>query len=197
MRTILTIWTQPRKTFEYLDKNEGVDPGVNLNVLFYLGALSMMIHAIPEIVGKYKTNDEPVAYLIIVVLIVTTLGALFGAWIFKYVHSYVLWKVGKVFEGKASKSQVQLVIAYSLIPGLISLLISAVLIIVAVIRKDINIVSHQNPLTLFIIWVFGVRTLIYGLARFNKFSYGYAMINICVVAIIVQGIALGIKYLMH
>lgn len=195
MKTILTIWTQPRKTFEYLDKNEGIDSGVNLDVLFYLGALALVIPGIPTILSKYETKGEPVALVIIMALVVALVGALFGRLLFKYVNSYVLWKVGKLFEGKASKSQVQMVVAYALIPGLISLLLSLVLIIVAIIRKDINIVGYQNPLTIFLIWIFGFRTLIFGLARFNRFSYGYALINVIFVGTLFQGIAIGLKYL--
>ena len=196
MRTILTIWTQPRKTFEYLDNNEGIDPGVNLNVLYYLGALALVIPAIPSVVSKYQTRGEPPAFLIIIALITAFLGAFFAMALLKYVQSYVFWKVGKVFEGKASKSQVQMVLAYALIPGLISLMISLVLIIVALIKQDMNIIGYQNPLTVFLIWLFGFRTLIFGLARFNRFSYGYALINVILVTSLFQGLAWGLKYWM-
>lgn len=194
MRTILTIWTQPKKTFEYLDNHEGIDPGVNLDVLFYLSSVAAVIPGIPSIVSKYETKGEPVALLIIIALIGVIVGTLFLRLILKYVHPYVLWKMGKIFEGKASKSQVQMVFAYSLIPGLISLLLSLVLIIVALIKQDMNIVGYQNPLTMFLIWIFGFRTLIFGLARFNKFSYGYALINVILVVSLLQGIAWGLKY---
>ena len=197
MQTLLTIWTQPKKTFEYLDNNNGIVGGINLDLLYYLGSLSLVIPGIPTIVSKYDTKGEPVALLIIIALSAAIFGALFLRLLLKFVHSYVLWKVGKVLEGKASKSQVQMVIAYSLVPGLISLLFSLVLIIVAIFMNDINIVGYQNPLTLFIIWIFGFRTLIYGLARFNRFSYGYAIINVIFVATMFQAIALGIKYLMQ
>lgn len=197
MRTILTIWTQPRKTFEYLDNHEGIDPEVNLNVLYYLGALSMMIPGIPSAISKYEISQEPLAYLIIITLTGAIIGAFFGMALLKYVQSYVLWKVGKVLEGKASKSQVQMVIAYSLIPGLISLLLSLVLLVVALIKQDINIVGYQNPLTVFLIWIFGFRTLIFGLARFNRFSYVYALINVLLVISLFQGIIWGLRYWMQ
>lgn len=197
MHTLLTIWTQPKKTFEYLDTHEGIDVGVNIDLLYYLGSLALVIPAIPTFVSKYETKGEPAAYLIIIALLMAFFGAIFGRLIFKYIHSYVLWKVGKVFEGKASKSQVQLVMAYSLIPGLISLLFSLVLIIVAIFMNDINIIGYQNSFTLLIIWIFGFRTLIFGLARFNRFSYGYALMNVIFVICLFQGFAWGLKYLMQ
>lgn len=197
MRTLLTIWTQSKKTFEYLDNHEGIDPGVNIDVLFYLSSLAMMIPAIPTFVSEYETKSEPAAYLFILALIGVIVGTLFLRLLLKHVHSYMLWKIGKIFEGKASKSQVQMVFAYSLIPGLISLLISLVLIIVALIKQDMNIVGYQNPLTMFLIWIFGLRTLIFGLARFNRFSYVYALINVIFVISLLQGFAWGIKYWMQ
>lgn len=198
MRTILTIWTQPKKTFEYLENDENSGLKINLDILFYLGALALSLPGIPQMVLKYKAlNELPVVFGILISFIGCIVSAFFGALIFKHVHSYLLWIIGKGLQGQASKSQVQLVLAYSMLPGLISLPISIILIIVALFLNDINVISHQNPLTLFIIWIFAARTLIYGIATFNRFTYGYALLNLFISVTLIQGILLSIKSLMH
>jgi len=198
MKTILTIWTQPGKTFEYLDNNKDPILENNLNILIYLGSLAMVLPQIPQMVLKYKAlNDQSVVISIFLALIGCLAGALLGILIFKYIHSFMFWIIGKALQGKASRAQVQLVIAYALIPGLVSLFISCILIIIALFMNDIAIIGYQNPLTLFIIWIFGVRTLIYGIARFNRFSYGYALLNLILTVTLMQGIMLSIKYLVH
>ena len=198
MRTILTIWTQPRKTFEYLDKE--IEPGlkINVDILFYLGSLAIALPGIPQMVLKNQAlNGHSIVYSIFISLMGSLFIAFFIALLFKYVHSFMLWAIGKALQGKATMVQVQLVIAYAMIPGLISLFISCVLVIIALFLNDINVIGYQNPLTLFIIWIFGARTLIYGIATFNRFSYGYALLNLVVSVTLIQGIQLSIKYLMH
>lgn len=197
MRTLLTIWTHPRETFEYLDNKEPVLE-FNVNILFYLGALGMTLPQIPQIISKYKfLYDLPVLLGVLLSIIAILFTTFLTAFFFKHVHSFMLWIIGKALQGKASKAQVQLVLAYALVPGLINLFISCILIIVALFMNDIDIIGYQNPFTLFIIWIFGIRTLIYGIARFNRFSYGYALMNSIVPVLIIQGILLSIKYLIH
>jgi hypothetical protein len=127
----------------------------------------------------------------------TILTAGIGILFFKYVYSFLVWAVGKMLQGKASKFQVQLVLAYAFIPWLISLFISLVLCMMAIIGKNIAIVGYQNQFTGFIIMVFAIRTFIFGIAKYNRFSYGYALLNLCLIAAFFEGIGLGLKYLMH
>lgn len=198
MRTLLTIWTQPIETFEYLDTNKEPVLDFNLDILYYLGSLALALPQIPQMALKYNAlNGHSVILVIFLFLIASLAVSLLIAPIFKYVHSYMLWIIGKALQGKASKAQVQLVIAYALVPGLVNLFISCMLIIVALFMNDIDIIGYQNPFTLFILWIFGARTLIYGLAKFNKFSYGYALLNFIITVTLMQGILLSIKYLIH
>lgn len=198
MRTLLTIWTQPIETFEYLDNNKEPNLKFNLNVLFYLSALGMTLPQIPQFILKYQfLNEQPIILSVFLSLLAFLISALLTAWFFKHVHSFMLWITGKALQGKASKAQVQLVLAYALIPGLVNLFISCMLIIVALFMNDIDIIGYQNPFTLFILWILGMRTLIYGIARFNRFSYGYALMNSIASVALIQGILLFIKYLIH
>lgn len=198
MRTLLTIWTQPIETFEYLDNNKEPNLKFNLNVLFYLSALGMTLPQIPQFILKYQfLNEQPIILSVFLSLLAFLISALLTAWFFKHVHSFMLWITGKALQGKASKAQVQLVLAYALIPGLVNLFLSCMLIIVALFMNDIDIIGYQNPFTLFILWILGMRTLIYGIARFNRFSYGYALMNSIASVALIQGILLFIKYLIH
>lgn len=83
MRTILTIWTQPKKTFEYLDKNGAPGFKNNVDVLFYIGSLALALPGIPQMVLKYKAlNDLPMIFGILFSIIGCMVGAFFGALIF-------------------------------------------------------------------------------------------------------------------
>jgi Yip1 domain len=191
MRTIFTIWTKPRKTFEYLDKCDSEDLEWDLNYLFYLGALSILI---PRMVDETKHFGN---HQIVSLIIISLLSAFIGALFLKYIYAIAIWIIGRALQGQASRFQIRIVIAYFMVPGLISLILSIVLIVVAIIYKDINIIAYQNWFTQFIIWIFGLRTLIIGIAKFNKFSYGYALINIILFIGLFQGIIFAIKYLVH
>lgn len=194
MKTFFTIWTRPVETFEYLDMMEEQDLKVRMNLLFLLGSLAMMIPRIPYMVVKYKSmGDQSLAFSIIMCLIGVGMSILF----LKFIQSFVIWMIGKMLQGKASKFQVQLVLAYALVPAQVSLIISMVLVIAAIIGKDIALIGYQNTFTMVIIMIFAVRTFIIGIAKFNRFSYGYALLNLCLVAAIFEGIGLGSKYLGH
>lgn len=196
MKTLLTIWIHPIRTFWYLEKNEDSGTKFKIDLLFYLGTLAMAIPVAPQSISKYiSKSDLPGILWIIVSLIAAMVSAFIGALVFKYVHSYVMWIIGKLLQGKASKFQIQLVLAYAMIPGLISLFFSLVLMIMALVMNDINILTYQNPFTLFLIWVFGLRTLIFGIATFNRFSYGYALLNLVIAIGLIQGTMMLLKYL--
>jgi vacuolar-type H+-ATPase subunit I/STV1 len=191
MKTLFTIWTKPGKTLDYLDQKNYHDIDSSLNVLYYLGLLGFLI---PYVVNKYKvTENYQFAFLIFGVLVGGFLGVLF----LKYVYVFLFWIIGRVLQGKATKQQIRIVLAYFMIPGLINLTIALILIIIAIIIKDIEIVGYQNPFTQFVIWIFGIRTLIIGLSKYNAYSYGYAIINIFLVTGLLQGLAYGLKYLTH
>jgi fatty acid desaturase len=173
---------------------EEQDLKVRMNWLFLLGSLALLIPKVPQTVEKYKSmGHQSVAYSIIMTILAIGMLILF----FKYVYSFIVLKIGKMLQGKASKLQVQVVLAYALVPTLISLLISVVLVAIAIVGKDVAIIGYQNQFTGFIIWIFAMRTFIFGIAQYNKFSYGYALLNLCIIGALFEGFALLLKQWVH
>lgn len=189
MRPLFSIWIKPKETFKYLAEKEIEDTKINIDYLFAFIALSISFPSLIDI-AKLVENFKIFGYI----FFAFTIGAL-GVIIFKFVYSFILWGISKLLQGKASIYEIRLVFAYSLIPNLIHLLIGLFLIIPAVLTKNFNLVLYQHPLTLFVVWIFTVRSLIFGLSYFNKFSYGYAVLNLVIPAAIIEAIYLIIRHL--
>jgi hypothetical protein len=189
MQTIYTIWTKPGETFDYLNKQDKDKTGLTLDILFVLGSLSVTATLMAQ---AYLNAGNFNIYLTIITVLLLSLA---GGITTKFIFSFILWGIAKLLQGEASTRQVRTIVAYTLVPQLINLVIFIVLIIIADINNDATIVTYQNPLTQIIIWFFSVRIMIIGLSRYNKFTYGTALINILLFAGLVQGILFGVKYL--
>ena len=103
---------------------------------------------------------------------------LVGLIVFKYLLTWSYWAVEKIFEGIATVNQVRLVVAYSMIPFIIYLVIGLILIIPAVITQNFDLIFYQHPFTYFVVWILSIRNLVYGLSYFNKFSYIYGLLTV-------------------
>jgi len=123
------------------------------------------------------------------------LSGFFGLFFYKFILSQIYWAIGKVFQGKATKKETQLVLAYSLVPNLIYLIIGLIMIIPALLTNNLGLINYQHPVTIYVLWIFSFRILIYGLACFNKFSYGYALLTAILPFAILQVIIYSIRYL--
>jgi hypothetical protein len=189
MKTLYTIWTKPGETFDYLNKLNKDKTDLTLDILFVLYSLSVTVPFIAQV--YHKAGDFNIYLTIIVVLLLTLVVAL----IIKFIFSFILWSFAKLLQGEASIKQTRIVAAYTLVPQLINLAILIVLIVIAVINNDTAIITYQNPLTQIVIWFFSARIMIIGLSRYNKYTYGSAIINILLFSGLVQGIIYGIKYL--
>ncbi len=189
MKTLYTIWTKPGKTFDYLNKADNKTTGLILDILFVLYSLAITV---PFMAQEYIKAGNFNIYLTIIVALLFTLA---GALISKFIFSFFLWVFAKLLQGEASIKQTRIVAAYTLVPQLINLAILIVLIVIAVINNDTEMIIYQNPFTQIVIWFFSVRIMIIGLSRYNKYTYGSAIINILLFSGLVQGIIYGIKYL--
>jgi hypothetical protein len=189
MKTIFSIWTKPKTTFEFLETQDEEKTDKNINWLFFI---------IPMSAGFMNANDINrilnVNYFV-GLFIAMLVSGLIGLLLFKHFFSLIIWLAGKIFQGKATKEEIQLVVAYSFVPNLVYLIFGLLLIIPAIIFDNIGLISYQHPITIFIIWIFTLRIMIIGLAKFNEYSYGYAILTIIIPIAILQGLILGIKYL--
>ncbi|NOZ47184.1 MAG: hypothetical protein GXO79_10450 [Chlorobi bacterium] len=190
MKTIFSIWIKPKKTFEFIATQDEEKNDKIINWLFFIISMSVGFSNVDDI-NKLLDGNYFIG-LIIAMLV----SGLMGLFLLKHIFSLIFWASGKIFQGKGTKKEIQLVIAYSLVPNLVLLLIGLILIIPAIILDNYGLISYQHPITHFILWIFTLRIMIFGLAYFNKYSYGYSILTIFIPLAIVQGLLLGIKYLL-
>ncbi|MFA9388569.1 MAG: YIP1 family protein [Prolixibacteraceae bacterium] len=180
MKPFFSIWISPLKTFEYLSSREDSENREMINVLSALITIGFGIPKLKEFTALFE-NFKFIGILIGII----SLG-LVGILIIRWLLALTYWAMGKLLKGKANKNQVQLVVAYSLIPYLFYLLIAVLLIIPALITKNWDLVFYRHPFTYYVVWLLALRNLIYGLSYFNKFSYGFALLNILVPAGLIE-----------
>jgi len=175
MNPILSIWTKPLETFSYL-KQRSVD-GKDNNIEYLIAALTTCI-AFPALISRMSTFEIPKMLGVMIAMIILPLMGLF---IFKYVFSWFIWKMGNILQGKATLPEVQLVVAYSLVPWIIYIVIILVLAIPALGFGKMNSLLIPGSLTSLVISIFTFRNFIYGLSYFNKYTFGYAVLNILII----------------
>lgn len=174
MRPLLSIWISPRKTFEYLSTRDESENREMTNILSALIAIGISIPRQREFLTLFE-NHKTIGIIIGVIL-----SGLIGVLVIKILGALIYWVIGKMLKGQATKNQVQLVVAYSLIPYLIYLAIGLILIVPAIITQNLELVFYRHPFTYYVVWILAIRNMIYGLSYFNKFSYGYALLNILI-----------------
>lgn len=186
MKPIFSIWIRPRKTFDSLAQR-GDKNNINNNVIFFLVSMSAGFSSANDINKIFEGNY----YFALVFALI--LSGIVGLIFINTLITYSIWGISKLFEGKATKNQIRLVLAYSLVPNLIPLIIGLILIVPAIILNNIELITYQNPTTTIIIWIFTIRILLIGLAFFNKYSYGYAILTIIIPSVIFQRIVYWIN----
>jgi len=180
MKPIFSIWLKPKKTFEYLINLDYVKLCNKLDFTLILISISIVLQSV---LNNFERNAE----LGIFILILIGLLSIFFCFLFlKYVYAYMLLLFSRLFQGKAEILHIRIVLTYSLVPFLFYLIISIGLIISALVLKDTNILSYQNPLTYYILGILALRTIIIGLSLFNKYSYGYGLMTVIIPAAIIQ-----------
>jgi hypothetical protein len=188
MKPIFSIWIKPLKTFDFLAQQENEKNSNSINIIFFLVSMTAGFSSANDIHRLFEGNY----YVALIAAMI--LSGLFGLLFLNTVFTYCILWTSKLFQGQASKNQIRLVIAYSLIPNLVHLIVGLVLIVPAIIINDINLITYQNPITMFVLWIFTLRILLFGLAFFNKYSYGYALLTIIIPAVVIQGILYWIKF---
>lgn len=191
MRPIFSIWIKPLKTFEFLKNKDETKNDSMIAILFFLASMTAGFSSIPAINKLFGG-----VYYFVIIISLIAIG-FFGLFLWHYVMSFIIWSTSKLFQGKATLYEIRMAIAFSLVPNLVNLMIGLVMFIPAIILDNSTLISYQHPITVFVLWVFTLRILIIGLAYFNKYSYGYALLTIFIPAAIIQGLAYGIKFLIE
>jgi hypothetical protein len=185
MKPLLTIWTKPGATFEFLEKKEDNEKGLTLCILVFLLTLAWTLPGI--IAAAYSVGDTGIQS----VMAVTILTGLVGVLFFKYIYVPILLIIGRLFKGEATRFQVEIVVAYSLIPSLLNLIIFPILLSITSLQYSLNTLSYKNYLILIVIGIFVMRSQVIGLAKYNKYGLRYSLLNI-----ILAVSSLGMAYLL-
>lgn len=112
-KLLFTIWLKPKQTFTYILK---YCPDKFVILFFVLGGIG---RAIDRAVNR-NMGDELSLGVILAIAIIG--GALFG-WISYYFYAWLLKVSGKWLKGEASTNKYRTVLAWSIVPQVLSLLL--------------------------------------------------------------------------
>ena len=101
---------------------------------------------------------------------------------------WLLLKTGKLMNGHATREELKLVVSLSSIPYLLSLFYIFLATIIPG-KRD-----YQNGIIDILIWIFVWRILIIGVAKTQRISYVFALMNIAIPAIVLIIFYLIIRY---
>jgi hypothetical protein len=180
MKPILSIWFKPKETFDLLLENTNNDK--NYLLIFYGIAFTF---SIPAVLVEKSLFELGIIYLMLVIL----LGSFLGGLMLQYIWVYIFWIFGKILQGKADQKQIRVVLAYSILPFIFK---SFFMLLRVIIKFGTgfsfeDIVLFDN-LTNLILGVLCLRFFVIGLSKAQKFSYGYALINILLPIILLRAL---------
>ena len=187
----LNIMRKPTGTFAYILRN---DPSRNLTILFVLGGVASGVSRLLE----QDLIDRPFDYVQLVISI--TLGAALG-WISYYLLAQFLSIAGDLLKGKASVKNYRTVVAWALVPNILSLILmipqfmfygagsSSYLWFTD--NSLVNIPLFVLQILTLILNIWGFVILVKGVAFIQHFSIGKALWNILIPFVFFATIILG------
>ena len=180
-----SIWFQPTATLSYILKNNFTK---YVTILLVLGGIARAI----DRAATKNMGDTMDTWLVISIAVFT--GGLFG-WIGYYIYAWALSETGKWLDGKASSEKIRTVIAWSLVPAVVALLL---IIPELVILGDDLFKSEMGAypqLTIYVIYFFGILEivlsiwsiviLVAGLKVVQSFGTGKAILNLILPALVI------------
>ena len=181
------VLTSPVRAFQFIDTYQYEK---HLHVLLFLAGV---VKSFDRAVGK-NLGDKTSLWGVIAMSVIV--GGLFG-WISFYIYSFLISWTGKWLHGVAKTDAVLRVFAYSSLPstlGLLVLLIQIILFGKAVFTSD-GIDPDASTLSGIIIYgtlflqislsLWSLVLLVIGIAQVQKFSIGYAILNVILPGLIV------------
>ncbi|MFV0591408.1 MAG: YIP1 family protein [Draconibacterium sp.] len=189
MKPIFSIWTKTRQTFQFLGERDQKENERMINVLFFLASMFAGFSVAFNVSETYE-----ISYYLVLPFAFIAVG-LMGILMWKFVFAYIVWGVGKIFQGKASIDEIRLVLAYAVVPNIVLLLIALVMLIPAIILDNSELIAYRHPVTIFVLWFFAFRIFVIGLAYFNKYSLVYAFLTAIIPTVAIQGLSLLMKYM--
>ena len=97
--------------------------------------------------------------------------------------SYLLYWIGKRLNGIAEDMDIESIVAHSLVPIIVGLLIVMIMKKTVLIESSWNNPYLRNGI-LWLSWFLSIKILIQGSIRFNNFSYGKSLLTISPIILI-------------
>lgn len=188
MRPLLSIWTKPTETFEYLSERRLSGKENHLGFLIVLISYSLYL-------ARFEEYSKPIDGSALAGFFVSfTIAPVAGLIAFRYIYPFFVWKIGKIFKGKATFDEIQLVLVYSSLPLLIYPVLAFIFIVPYAITNNMNLILHPHGIVAFVCSILSIRIAIYGLSRFNNYTYGYSVLNIFILGAFFEAISLLLKH---
>ena len=118
---------------------------------------------------------------VVIVLLVIALG-FFTALITRALYVNMVYYTGKIWKGQATKNEIDTVVSLSFIPYLIVLLHTITMLLFSL--GDFSSI-YENNILLLVVYLFSLRTILLGIAKVQKFSYGLSVLSIWLLPMII------------
>ena len=186
------IWTQPKRIFKYINEKQYE------KYLYTLLFLEGIAKSFDRAVSKNMGENSSLFFILFVSII---LGGFLG-WISYYIYAALLSWTGKWLDGKGNTSSIFRMMAYAMMPSILSLVF---LIPQIIIHQEnaftsaeydsgndfVDIFSSVFSLIGGVLSLFSFVLIVIGLSQVQKFSIGKAIINLLLpIAVIVVPILL-------
>lgn len=181
------IWFSPREIFSYITKNE--NDSFTYILLFLVG----INRGFSQAILKNSGDNLP---LLAIVLISIIIGGLFG-WISYYIFAALLSWTGEWLGGKGDTKSILRMLAYAMIPSILSLLLLIPQLSIAgegLFQSNFDIFSldlfsiYIYYISFFISTTLGIWSLVLyviGLSEVQKFSVWKAIANILIATLVI------------
>jgi hypothetical protein len=174
MNPFRDIWFNTGKCIDYFLIKENRKP--YLEELVWIQGIAMGLLA-------FLTSNNPLRYYSLIASPAITVLIL------RFFYPWALLKSGKLINGQAKREELKLIVSISSIPYLLSLLF---IFLRLLIPGDKN---YEFGITDIAIWIFYWRILIIGIAKAQRVTYTFALMNILIPSIIITAIYFGLRLL--
>jgi hypothetical protein len=161
-----TVWLNPTKTV--------------LNVLSdrikFRFQIPIFIAAISGTLSTDVTSEFGFGVIGSTIVLIPVIGISYL--ILTYLYPWSIMITGKLLKGKSNFRELQLTIGLASIPIFLTLIYQLLRLSLS---ESISS-TEVNYAIQFIVWIFYIRTLIIGISKSQKFSYGFALVNIFICA---------------
>ena len=176
MKSIALILINQKKAFENIGSE--FSDKLHRKSIYLFGFYGMV-----KFFFDFSKEDSQNEFFIIFLELIMSVG--FSILIFMCLSLLIYWS-GKKLNGIAEDVDIESIVAHSLIPIIIGLLIVMILKNSLFFKSDWNNPYSRNSV-LWISWLLYIKILLQGSKRFNKFSLGKSLITISPVILINLG----------